>query len=189
MNVGLAGGLSFSFVLSGVWMLFDVSRETRRFLQQPICFTWNVVFALRRSQGSSNVFHVKRMVGWLSCWWWFLRALSLVIVEVVVFHVNIGFEFLFSCWEMRFDVSRHWHAWLLFRSKEKQDRWRILSGLSSVGMNGFFQRLNKLRCVTAFWWFACCGSFCVGFTVRFLCCGWLCVWGCFTWNVVGWLSC
>ena len=50
-------------------------------------------------------------------------------------------------------------------------------------MNGFFQRLNKLRCVTAFWWFACCGSFCVGFTVRFLCCGWLCVWGCFTWNI------
>ena len=93
---------------------------------------------------------------------------------------------------MRFDVSRHWHAWLLFRSKEKQDRWRILSGLSSVGMNGFFQRLNKLRCVTAFWWFACCGSFCVGFTVRFLCCGWLCVWGCFTWNIsptyfYGWL--
>ena len=57
-------------------------------------------------------------------------------------------------------------------------------------MNGFFQRLNKLRCVTAFWWFACCGSFCVGFTVRFLCCGWLCLWGCFTWNMVvclGWL--
>ena len=57
-------------------------------------------------------------------------------------------------------------------------------------MNGFFQQLNKLRCVTAFWWFACCGSFCAGFTVRFLCCGWLCVWGCFTWNVVvclGWL--
>lgn len=56
-------------------------------------------------------------------------------------------------------------------------------------MNGFFQQLNKLRCVTAFWWFACCGSFCAGFTVRFLCCGWLCVWGCFTWNVVvclGW---
>ena len=51
-------------------------------------------------------------------------------------------------------------------------------------MNGFFQRLNKLRCVTAFWWFACCGSFCVGFTVRFVCCGWLCLWGCFTWNVV-----
>ena len=91
---------------------------------------------------------------------------------------------------MRFSVSRHWHAWLLFRSKEKQDRWRILSGLSSVGMRGFFQRLNKLRCVTVFWWFACCGSFCVGFTVRFVCCGWLCLWGCFTWNVVvclGWL--
>ena len=35
MNVGLAGGLSFSFVLSGVLMLFDVSRETRRFYNNP----------------------------------------------------------------------------------------------------------------------------------------------------------
>ena len=140
------------------------------------CFTWNIVFALRRPK-DVNVFHVKRRVGWLSCCWWFLRTLSLVVVEEVVFHVKHWFWILFSCWEMRFSVSRHWHAWLLFRSKEKQDRWRILSGLSSVGMNGFFQRLNKLRCVTAFWWFACCGSFCVGFTVRFLCCGWLCVFG------------
>ena len=58
MNAGLAGCLSFSFVLSGVWMLLDVSRETRRFYNNPfvsretlfllydvprmsMCFTWN----------------------------------------------------------------------------------------------------------------------------------------------------
>ena len=170
------------FIVCGLGCVFWCLKVSRcftwntTFLQQPICFTWNVVFALRRPK-DVNVFHVKRRVGWLSCWWWFLRTLSLVVVEEVVFHVKHWFWILFSCWEMRFSVSRHWHAWLLFRSKEKQDRWRILSGLSSVGMNGFFQRLNKLRCVTAFWWFACCGSFCVGFTVRFLYCGWLCVFG------------
>ena len=67
---------------------------------------------------TTHVFHVKRRVGWLSCGWWFLRTLSLVGVEEVVFHVKHWFWILFSCWEMRFSVSRHWHAWLLFRSKE-----------------------------------------------------------------------
>ena len=43
MNVGLAGGLSFSFVLSGVSMLLDVSRETRRFYNNP--------FVSRETQG------------------------------------------------------------------------------------------------------------------------------------------
>ena len=81
----------------------------------------------------------------------------------------------YLAWSSLLTNTNHvWGHWISF----------ILSGLSSVGMSGFFQRLNKLRCVTVFWWFACCGSFCVGFTVRFVCCGWLCLWGCFTWNVV-----
>ena len=97
--------LSFSFVLSwfycvwGLGCVFWCLKASRcftwntTFLQQPICFTWNIVFALRCPK-DVNVFHVKRRVGWLSCWWWFLRTLSLVVVEEVVFHVKHWFWIL-----------------------------------------------------------------------------------------------
>ena len=100
MNVGLAGfcHLVLCFLVFQCFSMFHVKHDI---------FT------------TTHLFHVKRRVGWLSCWWWFLRTLSLVVVEEVVFHVKHWFWILFSCWEMRFSVSRHWHAWLLFRSKEK----------------------------------------------------------------------
>ena len=104
MNVGLAGFchlvLCFlGFIVWGLGCVFWCLKASwcftwnTTFLQQPICFTWNIVFALRCPK-DVNVFHVKRRVGWLSCWWWFLRTLSLVVVEEVVFHVKHWFWIL-----------------------------------------------------------------------------------------------
>ena len=36
-------------------------------------------------------------------------------------------------------------TWVVFRSKEDQARWHVLSDLPPVGVDGFSQRLNKLQ--------------------------------------------